>query len=174
MWVLAIVVAAFPTATGPPLTHAQLVSRADAVCVRYTPRLASPGPQGKLGDPAFDAAWLTTFARQRRELAALRPSTTDTPAYGRFMAALPPVANAFRNLARSIERGRPVHTWAPLVRRRTAAERTAGTRARAVGLRKCFASAKAPSPAEPPTGKNTPPHDKDTPPPGRGKGGGGG
>ena len=167
-WVLAIALTAFPTATGPPLTHAQLVSRANAICVRHAPQLASSGTAGELGEPAFDAAWLKAFGRQRRELTALQPSDADAPAYGRFLAALPPVANAFRNLARSIERGRPVHSWAPLVRRLTAAEREAGSRARAVGLRRCFPGAKNPSPPKPPEPRKRKPE-----PPEHGKGGGG-
>jgi hypothetical protein len=163
-WVLAILVA-LPTAAGPPLTHAQLVSRADAVCARYAPQLAAPRAEGRLGDPTFDAAWLKVFERQRRELTALRPSSVDAERYGRFLEALPPVAAAFRKLSSSIERGRPVHAWAPLVRRMTAAQREAGSRARAVGLRRCFAAAKKPSSPNPPD------HETEKPP-GRRKGGG--
>jgi hypothetical protein len=166
-WVLAIVVVAFAPATGPPLTHAQLVSRADAICVRHAPQLASPRTGGGLGDPVFDAAWLKVFERQRRELTALRPPQAEAARYRRFLDALPSVATAFRKLARAIEQGRPVHAWAPLVRRMTAAEREAGSRARAVGLRRCFPAGKKPSPPEPPQHGNQAP-------PGRKKGDGGG
>jgi hypothetical protein len=154
-WVLAIVVVAFPHATGPPLTHPQLVARADAVCVRYAPRLASPA-EGKFGDPAYDTAWLKVFKRQRRELTALRPSPVDAARYGRFLQALPPVAAAFRKLTTAIEQGRSVKAWAQLARRFTAAQRVAGNRARTVGMRRCFSSTKKaaePPPAEPGNGK---------------------
>jgi hypothetical protein len=164
-WVLAIVVVAFPTATGPPLTHAQLVARADAVCVRYAPQLEAPGG-GELGDPGFDAAWLRVFERQRRALTALRPSPVDAARYGRFLSALPPIANAFRTLTKSIEQGKPVKAWAPHVRHLTATQREAGTRARAVGMRRCYSSTKKPSePAPPDPGGSKPPR--------RGKGGAG-
>src|SRR5262245_19509802 len=157
-WVLAIVVVAFPTATGPPLTHSQLVTRADAVCVRYAPQLESPA-ESELGDPAFDAAWLRVFERQRRGLAALRPSPVDADRYGRFLETLPPVADTFRKLTKAIEAGRPVKAWAPLVRRMTAAQRQAGARARAVGMRRCFRStAKATEPGPPDPGEDKPPH----------------
>jgi hypothetical protein len=121
------------------LTHAQLLTRADAVCKRYAPQLQSPpGVEGEVGDPAYDAAWLRLFDRQRRELVALVPPQRDAQRYQRFLAALPHVRAAFHKLTRAIEMGRPVKHWAPLVRRLEAAEDEAGVRARAVGLRRCF------------------------------------
>jgi hypothetical protein len=131
--------AATVAAASPPLTHAQLVTRANAICVRYDALLAAPpGVSGRLGDADFHAAWLRLFARQRDELARLAPPSTDTAAYARFLATLPPIATAFRKLATALETEVPVKRWRPLFRRFRAAERAAGQRARAVGIRRCF------------------------------------
>jgi hypothetical protein len=131
--------AATIAAASPTLTHAQLVKRANAICVRYEALLAAPpNVSGQLGDPDFDAEWLRLFARQRDELARLAPPARDAAAYGRFLRTLPPVAAAFRNLATALETDMPVKQWRPLYKSFRAAEGTAGSRARALGIRRCF------------------------------------
>jgi hypothetical protein len=141
MLLLALALAAATVAAAsPPLTHAQLVTRANAICVRYDALLAAPpNVSGRLGDRDFHTAWLRLFARQREELAQLAPPSTDAAAYARFVETLPPVAVAFRRLATALEREQPVKRWRPLFQRFREAERAAGRRARAVGIRRCFA-----------------------------------
>jgi hypothetical protein len=140
--VFAGALAAAAVAAGPALTHGQLVARADAACLRYEPLLeAPPGVDAVLGEPAFDRAWLRLFERERAELAALRPPPRDAAAWTRFLRTLPHVSDAFRELTRAMEAGRPVRSWRPLSRRLTNARRAAGTAARAVGLRRCFREA---------------------------------
>jgi hypothetical protein len=137
---LAPAIAAAALAASPPtLTHSQLVARADGICVRYAAlRESPPGVTGRLGDADYHAAWLRLFARQRSELARLRPPQRDRAGYVRFLRSLPPVATAFRTLAEALEAEEPVKRWRPLFNRFRASERAAGRAALAVGMRRCF------------------------------------
>jgi hypothetical protein len=131
--------AATVAAATPTLTHHQLVARANAVCLRYEPLLASPpNVSGRIGDADFHAAWLRLFARQRDELARLAPPARDSAAYARFLGALPPIASAFRTMATALEADVTVKQWRPLYKRFRAAERRAARRGRAIGIRHCF------------------------------------
>lgn len=166
--IAAALVAGLARAATPVLTPVQLVAKADAICVRYAPRVASPGKQPQLGQPAWDAAWLRTFDRQHTELAALRPPASRAPRYRAFLGSLPPVRASFRALTSSLEAKRPVRTWVPLVKRLHSAERHAGQRARAVGLRRCFAAALEDEPPSDPKDPKDPKEPRD-PNPGKGK-----
>ncbi len=135
----AALTSATAVAAGPPLTHAQLVARADATCSRFEPLLAAPpGIDARYGEREFDQAWLAIFERQRVALAALRPSSRDRAAWTRLLRTLPPIRDSFRSLTQAIEAGRPVVEWRPLSRRLSNAERAATKAARTIGLRRCF------------------------------------
>jgi hypothetical protein len=137
--ILAGAVAAAALAAAPPLTHGQLVARADAICVRYDRLLASPpGVDGQIGDVEYDLAWLRLFDRQRLALAALTPPDRDRAAWTRLLRRLPAIRQGFRALTAAIEAGQPVRTWRPLSHRLEAAEREAERAALAVGLKRCF------------------------------------
>jgi len=128
-------------AAGPALTHGQLVTRADAICVRYDSLLAAPpGIDGELGDPAYDRAWVRLFERQRAALAALKAPARDRAAYARLLRTIPAIRDAFQALTGAIEAGQPVKSWRPLSNRLRASERMADNAARAVGLKRCFRS----------------------------------
>jgi hypothetical protein len=170
--VLATLAVGAPAGAGAPsLTPSQLVAKADAVCVRYAGRLASPGAQPRLGEATWDAGWLKAFDRQRAELVALRPPRSHAARYRAFLHTLPPLRDAFRALTAALEAKQPVRKWAPLVKRLQTAEQNAGRQARKVGLRRCFAAkqrdAETPSEPKPPKDPQDP-----TPPgePGKGKG----
>ena len=128
-------------AAGPALTHGQLVTRADAICVRYDSLLAAPpGIDGELGDPAYDRAWVRLFERQRAALAALKAPARDRAAYARLLRTIPAIRDAFQALTGAIEAGQPVKSWRPLSNRLRASERAADRAARVVGLKRCFLS----------------------------------
>ncbi len=130
----------------PALTHGQLVTRADGICVRYESLLASPpGIDAQLGDPAYDRAWLRLFARERGELGSLRPPARDRSAWTSFLRTLPVVQERFRVLTTAIETGLPVRKWRPLSARLRAAERAAGRTADAVGAHRCFRKSNGPA-----------------------------
>lgn len=136
---LAGVFAAAAVAAGPALNHAQLVARADAVCLRYESLLAAPpGIDGQLGEPAYDRAWLRLFARERGELRSLVAPARDRAGWARFLRTLPPIAERFNALTNAIEAGLPVRRWRPYSAQLRAAQQNAGRAAAAVGLRRCF------------------------------------
>ncbi len=140
MLLLAPAIAAAALAANPPtLTQSQLVTRANGICIRYAAlRAAPPDVTGRLGDPAFDAAWLRLFAREREELGRLVPPPASEEGYARFVATLPPIATSFRRLATALEQGRPVKRWLALYQRFRSTERRAARSARSVGIRRCF------------------------------------
>ena len=137
--VVALVLAcAADAAPRPVLTHAELVTSADAVCERYGALLQRPtGRSGSLGEPEYDAAWLRLFGGQRRSLGRLRPNAGDATAYRRFLDSLPVIERSARAVMSVLERGGSERASRQALRRFLLAH-TASTRlARAVGLRRC-------------------------------------
>jgi hypothetical protein len=138
--VAALVLACGAGAAPPPpgLRHATLVARADRICERYADLLQHPtGGTGTLGEPEYDAAWLRLFARQRRELNALRPGRRDAVGYRRFLESLPLVEKAARDLMSALERRKGERAAQRLLRLFLTAQSESTHRARAVGLRRC-------------------------------------
>jgi hypothetical protein len=122
----------------PGLRHAELMARADRICERYATLLQHPtGGTGTLGEPAYDAAWLRLFVRQRRELSDLRPGRRDAAGYRRFLVSLPVIEKAAGDLMSVLERRGGARASRGLLRRFLAAQTESTRRARAVGLRRC-------------------------------------
>jgi hypothetical protein len=69
-----------------PLSRAQLVRQANAICMRRTARIAAVQRSSKGNAKAFMSAALPVASRTLDELKALKPPTSMKGAYDRFIA----------------------------------------------------------------------------------------
>jgi hypothetical protein len=122
---------------GGTLSKADFVSRADAICKRYSARIkAIPQPKSPAGIPRFVERALPLTRKELAELRALRPPAKDAGTVRRILDEFERTIEAGRKLSAAVQKNdRGAFDRANLAGSKAA--RTADRLARAYGFRSC-------------------------------------